>query len=177
VRFVAQKAFKAWSEISILNFREVLDMNAADIVISFENQIHYDIDKVKMDKDVLAHAFAPSSGIGGDVHMREDLQWDFDVLYNQQPTAGYSFYAVLLHELGHSFGLGHSEHETATMSAYYNTYQGVLSKDDINGIQSLYGKPSQKTSTTRQESKTTRTLPKKCSGKLFRKWNPNCSPK
>lgn len=132
---------KTWTKHTNLKFREVSSRKKADIVVSFENPQHYDVDDDDMGGRTLAHAFGPGKGIGGDVHIRDDLAWDFDVLSNQKPAKNKrNFFAVLLHELGHSLGLSHSGDYDSTMYAYSNEYAGVLSQDDINGIQFLYGK-------------------------------------
>lgn len=89
---------------------------------------------------ILAHAFQPLAGLGGDIHFREDLEWDFDDGYtDQQSENRYSFYATALHELGHSLGLDHSDVENAVMYGYYTDSTGSLSYDDIAGIQHIYG--------------------------------------
>jgi len=51
----------------------------------------------------------------------------------------YDAFTVIVHELGHGLGLGHSEDQDAVM---YPTYQGDITEldgDDICGVQSLYG--------------------------------------
>jgi predicted Zn-dependent protease len=53
--------------------------------------------------------------------------------------AGYDFFSVMLHEVGHALGLGHAPNPQSVM---YYQYQGVrtgLQAGDIAGIQALYG--------------------------------------
>lgn len=126
-----------------MSFEEV--SGDADIMISFEKIDHSKIDGYPMNDPVLAHAFRPGSGIGGDVHFREDLNWNFDVLLGEQPPENEkSFFAIALHELGHSIGLGHSEKTDAVMFMYYTKTTGVLSADDIKGIHHIYGVPKKR---------------------------------
>lgn len=95
-----------------------------------------------MDSDVIAHAFGPGEEIGGDGHFKESIQWDFDSLYGDDPASGYvSFFAVALHELGHSLGLSHSSIPDAVMYFSYSKATGMLSDDDAKGIQHIYGVP------------------------------------
>lgn len=60
------------------------------------------------------------------------------------PT-GYNLFIVLAHELGHSLGLSHSNDPGALMYptySYTDPNEFLLPQDDINGIQSIYGKRS-----------------------------------
>lgn len=95
-----------------------------------------------MDGEIYAHAFKPGLGLGGDVHIREDRKWNFDVLFGEQPSDNAaSLFAVVLHELGHSIGLDHTNNRDAVMYYSYTSSTGVLSKDDIQGVQHIYGVP------------------------------------
>ena len=67
----------------------------------------------------------------GDVEINTSM--DFGI------GAGYDLYSVILHETGHSLGLGHPQNPAEVM---YPMYQGVragLAPGDIAGIQALYG--------------------------------------
>lgn len=117
-------------------------MKQADIAISFEKPEHFDVDPYTMNDPVLAHAFRPGPGVAGDVHFREDKNWDFDVTFAEQPGGDrISFFSVALHELGHTLGLGHSDLAEAVMYEFYTSSTGVLSPDDISGIRHIYGVP------------------------------------
>ncbi|MBN1334662.1 MAG: matrixin family metalloprotease [Deltaproteobacteria bacterium] len=54
------------------------------------------------------------------------------------PGGAVDLEAVLLHEMGHCSGLGHSTSKSAVMYAYYQGYRN-LSSDDRAGIAALYG--------------------------------------
>ena len=56
-------------------------------------------------------------------------------------AAELSFFAVAVHEFGHSLGLSHSSVQGAIMYPYYQslTSEYKLSSDDITGIQAIYG--------------------------------------
>ncbi|KAG7268034.1 hypothetical protein CRUP_018323 [Coryphaenoides rupestris] len=68
---ITYRAFKVWSDVTPLTFTRLMD-GEADIMINFEHGDGYPFDG----KDgLLAHAFAPGAGIGGDSHFDDDEQW------------------------------------------------------------------------------------------------------
>ncbi|XP_017275511.1 matrix metalloproteinase-20 [Kryptolebias marmoratus] len=132
-------ALKMWSDAAPLRFIEV-NHGKADIILSFARRAHGDFSPFDGAGGVLAHAFQPGEGIGGDVHFDEDETWT-------SGGQGYSLFAVAAHELGHSLGLTHSADPSAVMYPNYrrrSRTQYFLSTDDVRGIQLLYGKPTKK---------------------------------
>ncbi|XP_030055222.1 matrilysin isoform X2 [Microcaecilia unicolor] len=130
-----QNAFKVWSDVTPLQFRRV-SSEEADILIRFASRSHGDSFPFDGPGNILAHAFAPGSGIGGDSHFDEDEKWS-------KTSAGFNLFLVAAHEFGHALGLDHSNVPGALMFptySYVNPSKFQLSRDDIRGIQSLYGR-------------------------------------
>ncbi|XP_018411863.1 PREDICTED: interstitial collagenase-like [Nanorana parkeri] len=130
-----QKAFNVWSQVIPLRFRKVT-RGSADILIQFARGSHGDQSPFDGPNGILAHAYAPGEGIGGDAHFDEDERWTNN-------RADFNLFLVAAHEFGHSLGLGHSNEPRALMFPnyrYVNTDNFRLSQDDVNGIQVLYGK-------------------------------------
>ena len=92
---------------------------------------------------VLAHAFFPGSGRGGDVHFDDDERWSRDrtVVAGGSGDAT-SVFAVAVHEFGHSLGLSHSSVEGSLMFPWYAGIPADhrLPEDDMEAIQQLYGR-------------------------------------
>ncbi|GFQ69804.1 matrix metalloproteinase-16 [Trichonephila clavata] len=137
VRAEVTKAFKVWSDVSQLTFREVQRMDA-DIVVSFERGKHGDGYAFDGRGVVLAHAFFPGEGIGGDAHFDAEEPW---VDREMTGIDGVRLFAVAAHEFGHSLGLSHSSVSGALMNPFYQQIQDnfQLPHDDTIGIQMLYG--------------------------------------
>lgn len=136
VDYAIQKAFQIWSDVSPLKFRRVY-AGEADIMIHFAYGAHGDFHPFDGKDGILAHAFQPGPGIGGDAHFDEAETWS-------KNSKGRNLFLVAVHELGHSLGLGHSNDPKAIMFpnyGYLDPYTFHLSSDDIRGIQSLYGGP------------------------------------
>uniref|UniRef100_A0A3P8W008 Matrix metallopeptidase 30 n=1 Tax=Cynoglossus semilaevis TaxID=244447 RepID=A0A3P8W008_CYNSE len=128
------KALKVYSDVIPLDFRKI-DSGTADILINFKTKDHGDFAPFDGEGGVLAHAFAPGKGIGGDTHFDEDENWTVS-------SEGYNLFLVAAHEFGHALGMAHSNVESALM---YPTYTYVdtdgyqLPDDDRLGLQRLYG--------------------------------------
>ncbi|KAL7025255.1 hypothetical protein ACKWTF_013420 [Chironomus riparius] len=142
IRRIIREAFNVWEKDSILHFTELRE-GTADIMISFEELEHTEIDPNIFGKDTMGHSFQPGSGIGGDIHLNILTNWDFGVSYDSKPQdEKTSLFTVLLHYIGHSLGLGHAVEEESVMSRYYSKRTLTLSEDDIRAIQHIYGVPS-----------------------------------
>uniref|UniRef100_A0A3Q3F7N1 Collagenase 3 n=1 Tax=Labrus bergylta TaxID=56723 RepID=A0A3Q3F7N1_9LABR len=150
VHKVFRAAWKIWSNVAPMKFRK-RNRKEADIVISFHNgavsQIyctqcftadHKDGSPFDGKGGILAHAFQPGYGIGGDVHFDADEEWSFN-------STGFNLLAVAVHEFGHALGLPHSSDLGAIMYPAYNfapTHELQLSFRDVKDVQNMYGDPN-----------------------------------
>ncbi|KAM6907570.1 LOW QUALITY PROTEIN: matrix metallopeptidase 30 [Xenentodon cancila] len=161
-------AFKL-SDVIPLDFRQT-ESGTADIMILFKTGEHGDFAPFDGENGVLAHAFSPGEGHGGDTHFDEDENWT-------QTSTGANLFLVAAHEFGHALGLAHSQVQTALMHPtykYVNTVGYQLPDDDREGVQALYGvratsgqpttKPDQNPQPTKKPQ--TEPLPEKCNRNL-----------
>ncbi|XP_068186500.1 macrophage metalloelastase-like [Antennarius striatus] len=128
------KALKVYSDVIPLDFKQIR-RGTADIMIMFKGQSHGDFAPFDGEGGVLAHAFSPGEGNGGDTHFDEEENWTLT-------SAGSNLFLVAAHEFGHALGLSHSQEPTALL---FPTYQYVDTKgyklpdDDRQGVQAIYG--------------------------------------
>ncbi|KAL4657326.1 collagenase 3-like [Arapaima gigas] len=137
-----ENALQVWARVTPLQFT-CLTNKTADIMIFFARGEHGDGYPFDGPHRTLAHAFAPSPGIGGDAH------FDEDETFTSQSSTGYNLFLVAAHEFGHALGLSHSKDPGALMYpvySYMDPDRFSLPQDDIRGIQSLYGPNSDVTS-------------------------------
>ena len=130
---LVQLAFRYWMNVTPLRFARERDASVSvDIVLLFASGEHGDAFPFDGPRNVLAHAFFPSSG--GDAHFDDDESWVFHL------GAGLSATQVAVHEIGHSLGLDHTNIASAIMFPRYIFKQNLdLDLDDIAGMQSIYG--------------------------------------
>ncbi|XP_052422620.1 collagenase 3-like isoform X1 [Carassius gibelio] len=130
-----EKALQVWAKVTPVKFTRIYS-GAADIMISFGTRYHGDGYPFDGPQGILAHAFAPSPGLGGDAH------FDGDEFFTLRSSRGFVLFLVAAHEFGHSLGLAHSNIRGALMFPTYSFTDPdrfSLPYDDIRGIQSLYG--------------------------------------
>merc|ERR1712029_1277750 len=132
-----KKALSVWSEHTDLKFVRKRS-GKVHIDIRFEKREHGDGDPFDGSGGTLAHAFFPV--FGGDAHFDDDEPWTINSF------RGTSLLQTAAHEFGHSLGLSHSDTKNALMAPFYRGFQSrpKLEKDDIRGIQALYGPKSSK---------------------------------
>uniref|UniRef100_A0A3B3XS19 Peptidase metallopeptidase domain-containing protein n=1 Tax=Poecilia mexicana TaxID=48701 RepID=A0A3B3XS19_9TELE len=104
-----EKALQVWARVTPLRFTRIYS-GIADIMISFGRGAHGDFYPFDGPDGTLAHAFAPSPGIGGDAHFDEDETFTF------RSNRGFILFLVAAHEFGHSLGLSHSNDPGALMA-------------------------------------------------------------
>lgn len=128
VRGVVARAFKAWSDVTDLTFREVSSGNA-NFVIEFS--------PIDGSSNVLGQACPPSSPCAGEIQFDSEERWTMEPELRSQREI--SFLAVATHEFGHAVGLLHSNNPDALMYYAYSPYNLTPGQDDVAGVQRLYG--------------------------------------
>lgn len=108
----------------------------------FEENEHGDGDPFDGAGGTLAHAYFPV--YGGDAHFDDAEFWTIN------SNRGTNLFQVAAHEFGHSLGLSHSDVRSALMAPFYRGFDPAfqLDSDDIQGIQTLYGRKSYSGGTT-----------------------------
>ncbi|KAH6938719.1 hypothetical protein HPB50_011993 [Hyalomma asiaticum] len=131
--------------------RRVKDRVAVDKEIArafkFVRGEHGDGDPFNGPGGTLAHAFFPR--YGGDAHFDDEEKWTID------EYTGVNLFQVAAHEFGHSLGLSHSDVRRSLMAPFYRGFEPgfQLDRDDIDGVQALYGAVHRTTKTPSKGSR------------------------
>ncbi|XP_047951796.1 metalloendoproteinase 3-MMP-like [Salvia hispanica] len=125
-----ESAFQKWASVSSFSFSR--GWRYVDLIIGFKWRDHNDGSPFDGPHGVLAHAFPPTDGR---LHLDGDELWSIGAV-----SDAIDLESVVLHEIGHLLGLGHSDNQESIM--YPSISSGVvknnLNDDDIQGIQALY---------------------------------------
>jgi hypothetical protein len=137
VRAALQSVIAEWSGYAAITFTPTTQANATtSIDISFPSGDHGDGFPFTPSGAVLAHTFYPPPNpetIAGDMHVNYDEAWSVN--------GSLQLYAVMLHEMGHALGLGHSDSPSDVMYPYYQGTQHLAS-GDVQALRTLYAAPA-----------------------------------
>ncbi|XP_047313036.1 metalloendoproteinase 1-MMP-like [Impatiens glandulifera] len=105
-----ESAFRSWkAAVPTFNFDRSNDFHGADIQINFVRGDHGDGFPFEGRQGTFAHAFPPPVGV---LHLNTDIAWVVGAVPGKVDIE-----TVVLHELGHVFGLQHSNVSSAVMWA------------------------------------------------------------
>ena len=135
------KAMREWERVASIHFLPSDNPNGSKTIsILFAAGSHGDAYPFDGPGKVLAHTFYPAppnpEPLAGDMHLDDSESWRI--------AADVDLYSVVLHELGHALGLGHSDKPGAVMYPYYRQAT-ALTAEDTTAILDIYAPPSSTT--------------------------------
>ena len=146
-KLVMNLAMTTWDFEIPLVLQVVKKDENPDITLEFSDSDHDDYFKDR--PSVLAYAYYPKTSLEGVIKFNDDYLWSLDgqpVPAPYDPTGRtkfktYNLLHTLIHEIGHSLGLSHSEDTQYSNTVMYPFYNGQIDLDeyDIERIVAKYG--------------------------------------
>ena len=126
-------------EKPILELISITEVNKA--ILEVYNVIELRFEKMDGKGGTLGEAEYPPAD-GSIKNKRSIVLDEYDMIGQEEGSAVYDFFTILLHESGHSIGLKHSDDINAVMYWGYGGKKTGLSLDDVLGIREKYNKNS-----------------------------------
>lgn len=132
-------AFATWENYANVNLPQVNDDGSATNSGPYQqgatNIGDIRIGGFAQPTSTLAFTLLPPKSNGGsdagDIFLNTAQPWNLN--------SDYDLETVLIHEIGHALGLGHSADAGAAMYSYYQGVRQSVDQDDVNGIQAVWG--------------------------------------
>jgi hypothetical protein len=135
------RAAATWSRYDGITISRMAQCWDANIVINFyapgePEAVGTDFEHFSDDLPLASSGFPGTRWSQIEIQVNDDLEWTQE--YVTEDDERYDIQTTLLHELGHSLGLDHSDVELAIMYPYYWGSRRQLTADDVHGVRSLY---------------------------------------
>ena len=132
-------AFAQWENVANVNFVQVVD-DGSPFGSGPDQQGSPEFGDIRIggmvqSSNLLAFTMLPPAANGGsdsgDILVNTNQPWGIGTNIDLE--------TVMLHEIGHALGMGHSASPTAVMYPYYGGVDQSLGSDDIAGVDSIWG--------------------------------------